>query len=910
MFGLKRRIRATMPALLLSAIAVPTAGYAQSTADTVLFDAASPAGWTRGATVAESGDARVGAKVLRVPVPAEASPATIAYELGAKRDAVARAKTLTFWYRLDGPKPETLHIKIIAAPLAGGYQAIYSLPVPNPGEWQQATLPVQDFQGPWGTDSPPMTTGGQFQFRIGKKAGEAPTLLVSAIRLTPLPAGVAVNTRTEDPDTPKKVKVKPMVTAEAMARLPEHPRLAFTAAEVDGMKRRANETEWGKAFVADLTKRCDDALKEPVNLPPRGGQWYHWYACPKHGARLKNESPTRHVCPTDGEVFTGYPYDDVYLSMVHDRYSVQVRDLGLLYRLTGDKRYAVRAREILLAYADKYESYPLHNTKGEAKIGGGKVGPQTLDESTWTIPMAQGCDAIWDTLSPTDIETLKTKLFYPITKVIQQHRMSIHNIQCWKNSAVGMIGLLFADRELVADAIDEPSRGMQAQILSGITDDGPWYEGAWGYHFYTMSALAPLAEAAHRAGLPLYSGEIGERYKKFYLAPLAMALPNGTLPAFNDSNTANANGNMLYEVAFARWGDVRFADPVRASNRKNQYALTVGIERLPAPATKAAPSEVFASSGYAYLRAGSGQDAAALILKYGPHGGGHGHPDKLHFVLYMGGKMLADDAGITTYGVPVHMGYYKTTLAHNTLVVDEENQKAATGKLLDFKTGNGWSAALADAGPIYDGVTFRRAAFLIGTDAAVFLDMAATTDGKERQFDFAVHPLVTPKLPILTGNEKPVDKPGYAYLRNLTTQELPSQQKTDFHLSSSALSMEADLDGRPTRFLAATGVGRSTEDRIPLFIFRQKTTGTRLAWSLGTASATVKQIAVSDAATNKPVSETDAAAATVRIGDRSYLLIANPSGRAIVAGTYKGNDKLAVVPIPPFPVASGTTTAR
>jgi oligo-alginate lyase len=472
---------------------------------------------------------------------------------------------------------------------------------------------------------------------------------------------------------------------------------------------------------------------------------------------------------------------------------------------------------------------------------------------------------------------------------------------------VGMVGLLFGDRELVADAIDEPNRGMQAQILSGISDDGPWYEGAWGYHFYTMSALAPLAEAAHRAGLPIYSGEVGERYKKFYLAPLAMALPNGSLPAFNDSNTANANGNAHYELAFARWGDVRFAEPVRASNRKSLYALTVGVERLPAPATQAAPSEVFPASGYAYLRAGAGTDAAALILKYGPHGGGHGHPDKLHFVLYMGGKMLADDAGITTYGVPVHEGYYKTTLAHNTLVVDEENQRPATGKLLDFKTGNGWSAALADAGPIYEGVTFRRAAFLLGTNAAVFLDMAATTDGNARLFDFAVHPLVSPKLPLLSGNERPVDRPGYSYLRNLTTHHgLPAQNQTDFRLMTNGLNMDMDIDGRTTSLLAATGVGRSTEDRIPVFIFRQKTTGTRLAWSLGTASAIVTQVAVTDSATNKPVPETDAAAANVRVGDRSYLLIANPSGRAILAGNYRGSDKLAVVPIPPFPAAEAS----
>ena len=40
------------------------------------------------------------------------------------------------------------------------------------------------------------------------------------------------------------------------------------------------------------------------------------------------------------------------------------------------KKYAAKAREILLAYADKYESYPLHDINGKPNIGGGKIGPR------------------------------------------------------------------------------------------------------------------------------------------------------------------------------------------------------------------------------------------------------------------------------------------------------------------------------------------------------------------------------------------------------------------------------------------------------------------------------------------------------------------------------------------------------
>ena len=127
------------------------------------------------------------------------------------------------------------------------------------------------------------------------------------------------------------------------------------------------------------------------------------------------------------------------LANAHSRYATAIRNGGVLYQVTGDPRYARRAREILLAYAARYPDYPLHTTGNEAKVGGGRVGPQTLDEAVWLIPVAQGADLIWDTLSEDDRRAATDKLFLPAAReVILPHRMGIHNIQCWKNSAVGL----------------------------------------------------------------------------------------------------------------------------------------------------------------------------------------------------------------------------------------------------------------------------------------------------------------------------------------------------------------------------------------------------------------------------------------------------------------------------------------
>src|SRR5437868_1502393 len=95
---------------------------------------------------------------------------------------------------------------------------------------------------------------------------------------------------------------------------------------------------------------------------------------------------------------------------------------------------------------------------------------------------------------------------YPRRAAAKAHRMSIHNIQCWKNSAVGLAGFATGNQELVREAIDDPDRGFRAQIARGVTDDGLWYEGSLGYHQYTMQAVWPLMEAARHAGIDLYTG--------------------------------------------------------------------------------------------------------------------------------------------------------------------------------------------------------------------------------------------------------------------------------------------------------------------------------------------------------------------------------------------------------------------
>jgi hypothetical protein len=606
---------------------------------------------------------------------------------------------------------------------------------------------------------------------------------------------------------------------------PDHPRLLLDPVGVTRLKTRIRQQPAWSEYWKSYRGGVDAAMRQPVELPPRPANWWHWYVCPKHGERLttgKQIAPWQweHICPVDNEVLHGDPsrpdrdFDGCVISGNHDRYANDAKRAGVVYQVTGEKKYSERVRDILLAYAAKYRSYPLHTTQGRAQIGGGHVHSQTLDESVWLIPLAQGADMIWDTLSEADRKTIAGGVFLPAARdTILAHRMGIHNIQNWKNSAVGLTGFLLGDDSLIRAAIYDSDRGYRAQMAKGVQTDGAWFEGAWGYHFYTLSAVWPLTEAARNHGIDLY----GEPLKKMFLVPVQLAMPNGRLPAFNDSTEVNIR-NDEYELAWARYHDPSFALGLAGSDRRNEFALLLGADDLPA-ANSVSLGSRNSASGYAILQKGTGDQATWLCLKYGPHGGGHGHPDKNNFILYSRGQVLFPDPGTRPYGSPLHSGWDKVTLAHNTLVVDGANQAEATGKLLAF----GDNYAMTDAGPIYLGVRFVRAAVLLNENLALFIDQV--TADKRHTFDLATH-LMGKWINLPNGDPPSLpSNSGYQYLQDATTRL--AGPLTRLSVESGVILTLAV----PSDIITATGVGKSTEDRVPVAIFRRNGQEAIWVWS-------------------------------------------------------------------------------
>lgn len=690
----------------------------------------------------------------------------------------------------------------------------------------------------------------------------------------------------------------PLGGLAATPPLPPHPRLLVDAADIAQLKLRITTEPWAKASWTSLKAGTDKALARPVELPPRGGNWSHNYVCPTHGARLsqgRQLAPWQweHLCPVGKHVLTGDPskgsldFDGNGIAAAHGRLAQQVIDCGLLFQVTGDPRYAGKAREILLGYADHYLAYALHNNQGKPGPGG-RVASQSLSEAGWLTTYTQGADLVWSTLSPADRTAITDKLLRPALKEsVLPRRLGVHNIQCHHNSAIGAVGYLLDDETLIATAIDDPKNGYLFQMEKGVLDDGMWTEGASGYHFYTLQGIWPLTEAARHCDRNLY----GPKLRSMFDGPLALAMPDFVLPNFNDSGTVALQAQAdLYEWAFARYRNPSAVPLLAQSDRRGRFALLYGTAKLPPADPHAVTgSRNSPASGYAILQQGQGKEATWLCLKYGPHGGGHGHPDKNTFVLYARGGILAPDAGTHAYGSPLHGDWDKTTFAHNTLVVDEKSQVPATGKCLDFGSERGVDYAITDAGPATPGVRFVRTAALLSPNLVVVVDQVQAD--QPHTFDLAYHQLGD-------WSELPAGQPwspppaaGYSRFTDATHRSLPADGMTLKTVTDDGLKPAIILaGGADTDILTGYGILKTTDDRVPLLVQRRRTQRTAFVWAISIDGTPLELRAtpVRDAA-GKLLDTATAVQVEAHSAGRQWSLLVNPDRQSLIAGPATGS---------------------
>ena len=408
-----------------------------------------------------------------------------------------------------------------------------------------------------------------------------------------------------------------------------------------------------------------------------------------------------------------------YTHQRHKANFFMLQKAGVLFQILEDDKYAEYVRDMLFQYEAMYKDLPLHpQTRSYAR---GKLFWQCLNDSNWLVYAAQGYDAIYDWLSKKERQTLEENLFRPFADHISidspQFFNRVHNHSTWGIAAVGMIGLVMQDEELIQRAlygleddglevgvkdddggfikVEGQEAGFFANINEPFSPDGYYTEGPY-YQRYAMYPFLIFAQALNNARPDL--GVLD--YKDGVLMKAVDVLLNltdakGEFFPINDGQKGMSYQNDALVTALNLAYYYGEQDPKLLSIAKEHgrvllddagYAVAAAIrdnktepfEKKSANYSDGADGD---EGGLGLLRHGG--EELTLLFKYSAQGLSHGHYDKLSFSLYGPNEEILQDYGMSRFVnigqkgggnyLPENKTWAKQSIAHNTLIQNQSS---------------------------------------------------------------------------------------------------------------------------------------------------------------------------------------------------------------------------------------------
>lgn len=354
--------------------------------------------------------------------------------------------------------------------------------------------------------------------------------------------------------------------------------------------------------------------------------------------------------------------------------------LGRAYWYSGDEKYARKFTELLL---DWLARNPCH-----------------VDETNWknVLEVAIRINTwIWafyyfnvsDYFNQQGhIELLKGLLLHARYLAANLEYHACNNHLLLEAKALALCGLLFPEfreakswRELGLNILWE-------QVDRQVCEDGVHGERSPLYHWLIASELLEMIVLLENNNLHI-PARIWDRIERMLDFQFAITKPDGSLPLFGDSALTDTHARFS-----TLWGGValfnRTEFGIALKRLDEETAWLLGRDRLAKlssrPDTKPGyTSRAFPQGGYFVMRTGWDRKASYLAFDCGPFGYPslpvHGHADALSFELYAYGHTLVTDCGAYSYHVEDNWrNYFRGTRAHNTIVVDGQDQSVLVGR--------------------------------------------------------------------------------------------------------------------------------------------------------------------------------------------------------------------------------------
>jgi len=477
----------------------------------------------------------------------------------------------------------------------------------------------------------------------------------------------------------------------------------------------------------------------------------------------------------------------------HKRNFLIIQKAGVLFQILEDEKYANYVRDMLFQYEAMYKDLPVHpQTRSYAR---GKLFWQCLNDANWLLYVSQAYDSIYTWLSEEERQTLEENLFRPFADHISvdspQFFNRVHNHSTWGNAAVGMIGLVMEDDELVQRAlyglkddglatgvkdndggfikVEGQKVGFLANLEEPFSPDGYYTEGPY-YQRYAMYPFLAFAQGLHnvKPDLKIFDYKDGVLLNAVDTL-LALSDADGEFFPLNDGQKGMSYHSRELVTAVDIAYHIGGQDPRLLSIAEEQRQVLLDDSGFSvASAIRDGKTKTFEKNsvnfsdgadgkqgGVALLR--YGDEDLTLVFKYAAQGLSHGHYDKLSFSIYEKGDEVLQDYGLARF---VNIGqkgggnylrenttWAKQTIAHNTITLNETSHFQGKYEIgsqhhseLQFYDDSDSEVQVVSAveANAYPGTLMRRTMAMIKNEnfeKPFLLDILKVNSDQENQYD-------------------------------------------------------------------------------------------------------------------------------------------------------------------------------
>ncbi len=462
----------------------------------------------------------------------------------------------------------------------------------------------------------------------------------------------------------------------AILHAEQHPGLFLTPKGVKEIKSSLGKYPTFDKSVDELKKIADEALKSDIIVP-----------IPKDGGG-------------------GYTHEK------HKNNYYEMSAAGTLYQITGRTQYAQFVRDMLMKYAQMYPTLGLHPAvKSDTP---GKIFWQALNDAVWLVHTANAYDCVYNFINEKDRSYIEKNLFYPMAEFISNGNSKnyavfnkMHNHGTWATAAVGMIGYVMGNKELVDRALygsnKDGKTGFIRQLDVLFSPDGYYTEGPY-YQRYAIWPFMTFAQVIQNKQPELNIFSYRDSILLKAVNTLVQCAYNGEIFFLNDALTKTyKTQEIVYAVDIAYKNDPANTSLLDIARQQESFVVSdAGLAAAKALKKNKIKPFTYHSlllrdgqngdeGGIAILRAGEPDKQTCLTFKATSHGLSHGHYDKLSIVLYDNGNNILPDYGAVRFLniEPKNAGHYTKenyswgmqTIAHNTVTVDETSHFDANMKV-------------------------------------------------------------------------------------------------------------------------------------------------------------------------------------------------------------------------------------